>query len=443
MRQPKVNAGWGVVAAAFLGMCGTWIPHAAFGVFLPILSLEFGWSRGAIASVASLNLLLGGVLGFWAGAVSDRYGVRRILALSAAVTGTGYLLSATINTLWHFYLLLGVLLGVSMSGLYVLPTALVSRWFVEHRGLALGIVLAGLNLAYVAGGPLSAVLINAVGWRRAYLFLGRLVWLVAVPASFFMKAPPSESAARAMTPPGTATTLRSPAACRIKRRSSAGSAGATLPGGGSEGAIEAPFDGPAAGTPFREVLADRRLWLLALTWGLLGFANMMMAIHMVPYAKDQGITLERASLALTIYGVSSIGGRLLFGVAADRLGTRPTVWFCLTLQLMTFLGVLTRPPLLTFYFLILCFGLMSAGADTAVVKAASEVFGIRAIGAIMGFLSLGWRCGAAVGPAAAGFIYDATGSYIVAFGLATGALGVGLAFFTLGTSPLRRRADAF
>lgn len=409
MRQPKVNAGWGVVAAAFLGMCGTWIPHAAFGVFLPILSLEFGWSRGAIASVASLNLLLGGVLGFWAGAVSDRYGVRRILALSAAVTGTGYLLSATINTLWHFYLLLGVLLGVSMSGLYVLPAALVSRWFVEHRGLALGIVLAGLNLAYVAGGPLSAVLINAVGWRRAYLSLGGLVWLVAVPASFFMKAPPSESAARAMPPPGTATTLRS----------------------------------PAGGTPFREVLADRRLWLLALTWGLLGFANMMMAIHMVPYAKDQGITLERASLALTIYGVSSIGGRLLFGVAADRLGTRPTVWFCLTLQLMTFLGVLTRPPLLTFYFLILCFGLMSAGADTAVVKAASEVFGIRAIGAIMGFLSLGWRCGAAVGPAAAGFIYDATGSYIVAFGLATGALGVGLAFFTLGTSPLRRRADAF
>jgi len=408
MRQPKVNPRWGVVAAAFLGMCGTWIPHASFGVFLPVLSVEFGWSRGAIASVASLNLLLGGILGFWVGAASDRYGSRRLLALSAVVTGAGYLLASAINTLWHFYLLLGVVLGVSMSGLYVLPTALVARWFVEHRGLALGILLAGLNLAYATGGPLSAALINVVGWRRAYLFLGLLVWLVAVPASFFMKAPPSEGAPRVTTPPGTATAGRS----------------------------------QTAGTTFREILADRRLWLLTLTWGLLGSANMMMAIHMVPYAKDQGITLERASLALTIYGFSSIGGRLLFGAAADRLGTRPTFWFCLTLQLMTFLGVLTRPSVWIFYLLILCFGLMSAGADTAVVKAASEVFGLRAIGAIMGFLSLGWRCGAALGPAAAGFIYDATGSYLVAFGLATGGLGVGLVFFTLGTSPLRRRADA-
>ena len=404
---PALRPSWVVLAASFAGMFGIWIPHAGFGVFIPSLSTEFGWSRGAISSVASLNLLLGGVLGFWVGAVNDRLGPRPILAVGAALTGTGYLFASAINALWQFYFLIGVLLGSSMSGLYLVPTAVVSRWFVENRGLALGIVLAGLNLAYVVGGPLSAVLISAFGWRQAYLLLGGVVWLVAVPASFFTKNPPSGEASGNPAARGTAAAFRSP-----------------------------------AGATFREALADRRSWLLAATWFLLGFANMMLAIHIVPYVKDQGVTLERASLTLTIYGLSSIGGRLLFGAAADRLGTRPTYWFCLVLQLATFLAVLTRPPVWILYLLIMLFGLVSAGADTVVVKAAPEVFGVRAIGALMGFLSFGWRCGAALGPAAAGFLYDATGSYTVAFGFGAGALAMTLASFTLGVSPHRRRADA-
>ena len=74
------------------------------------------------------------------------------------------------------------------------------------------------------------------------------------------------------------------------------------------------------------------------------------------------------------------------------------------------------------------------------MKGAVETFGVRAIGAVMGVLSLGWRCGAALGPTAAGFIYDAMGSYVPAFVLAAGGLALSSAFFTLGTStPPERR----
>lgn len=406
VRRAELQPGWVVVAASFAVMFGVWTPHAGFGVFLPVLAEEFGWSRGAISVAVSLNLLIGGAIAFGVGAASDRYGPRWILAPSALLVGTGYLVASAIHTLWQFYLCLGVLLGVGMSGMYVVPTATVSRWFVTQRGLALGLVLAGLNLAYATGGPLSAFLINRFGWRTAYFFLGGLVLSVAVPASLFMSAAPSGNGPQPPGAPAVPSHLRS--------RSVA-----------------------PAGAAFREAMRDRRLWFLLLSWLLLGFALMIVAVHMVPYLHDRGVSLEGASLALTIYGLGSIAGRLLFGATADRLGTRPTFWVCSLSQVLSLTSVLTAPSSWVLYFLIMCFGLGAAGSDTAVVKGAAEVFGVRAIGAIVGMVGLGWRCGAALGPAAAGFIYDATGSYTVAFGLASAGLVLSFAFFTLGVSPFR------
>jgi len=181
-------------------------------------------------------------------------------------------------------------------------------------------------------------------------------------------------------------------------------------------------------------MRDRRLWFLLVSWFLLGFALMIVAVHMVPYLHDRGATLEDASLALTIYGVSAIVGRLLFGATADRVGTRSTFWFCSVTQALSLTAVLTGASIWLLYLLIMGFGLGAA----AMAKGASEVFGLRAIGAIIGIVGFGWRLGAALGPAAAGFIYDATGSYTVAFGLASGGLALSLVFFTLGMSRVRR-----
>jgi len=376
-------------------MFGVWIPHAGFGVFLPVLAREFGWSRGAISVAASLNSFIGGAIGFLVGAANDRYGPRPILALGALLAGLGYLFASAVNALWHFYLLLGGLLGIAMAGMYFVPAATVSRWFVERRGLALGIVQGGVNLPFVVGGPLIAFLIGRFGWRTAYLLLAGLVWAVAVPASLFTRRPAGDG-----SPAARAT--------------------------------------PSSGVTLREALLDRRLWLLSGTLSLQGFTYMMVVVHIVPYVKDRGVTLEAASLSLTIFGFSQIGGGLLFGAVADRLGTRRTFWFCLGVELLALTGVVAGPSLPILYFLIMCLGLGTVGADTSLLKSVSEVFGVRAIGAILGAMNLGWRLGAGLGPAAAGFIYDATGSYSVAFGIASAGLLMSLTLFTLSTSPRRR-----
>ena len=391
--------GWVVLGACSLVMFGVWNSHAGFGVFLPVLADEFGWSRGAISVAPSLNLIIGGLIAFAIGAASDRYGPRLILTASALFVGALFALASQITALWHLYLVLGVLLGIAMSSVYLVPTTTVSRWFVERRGLALGILLAGLNLAFVTGPRLSAYLIERFGWRTTYLVLGALVWILAIPGSLLTRFPP------------TAT-------------------------GADTGAHRSAA---SAGSSLGEALGDRRLWLLVTAWMLLGFNQMMMSIHLVSYVKDQGVTLERASLALTILGTGTIAGRILFGMAADRIGTKPTFWFCLVIQIASLLAIVAGPSLSILDVLLFWFGLSAAGSDTTLVKGAVETFGVRAIGAVMGVLSLGWRCGAALGPTAAGFIYDATGTYVLAFALAAGGLALSSAFFTLGTSAPRRR----
>ena len=391
--------GWVVVAACFVVMFGVWNSHAGFGVFLPVLADEFGWSRGAISVTASLNLIVGGVIAFLVGAASDRYGPRPVLLLSALAVGGLFALASTINTLWQLYLVLGVLLGFGMASVYLVPTATVSRWFVEQRGLALGILFSGLNLAYLTGPLMSAYLIQGLGWRTTYLVLGATVWAIAIPASLLTRFPPG-------------------------------------------GSIEARSDRSAApgGLTARESLGDVRLWLLTIAWLLHGVSSMMIAVHLVPYVKDRGVTLETASLALTIYGTGNIVGRLVFGLAADRVGTKHTFRLCMVMQIAVLTWIVTGPSLAALDVLIFWYGLASAGSDTTIAKGAVETFGVRAIGSVMGIMSFGWRCGAALGPAVAGFLYDATGAYTIAFGLAAVCLALGFAFFTLATRQRLRAA---
>src|SRR5205814_1216547 len=137
----------------------------------------------------------------------------------------------------------------------------------------------------LAAGPLAAWLIGRFGWRAAYVALGALIAAVGVPASLCVSYPESAEA----------------------RHVTAG-AGARWPA------------------------ADRRLWYFVGAWGFLGFVYMMVTVHSVAYARDRGLPLEQASLALTAFGVGAIVGRLVAGAAADHFGVRTTMRVCLVIQ---------------------------------------------------------------------------------------------------------------
>jgi predicted MFS family arabinose efflux permease len=190
-----------------------------------------------------------------------------------------------------------------------------------------------------------------------------------------------------------------------------------------------------------EALVDRRQWCLNVSWLLLGGLAFMLTVHVVPFGRDQGVPLGSASLALTAYGVGSVGGRVAAGAMSDRVGTLATMRIAYALQALSLLALFWLPARQSLLASLAAFGAGFAAADTMIVKAIPEVFGVRAIGAIMGLLTLGWRAGAALGPVAAGFLYDATGSYAVTFGAAPLVVLSSWRLFLAATSG-RRRASA-
>jgi len=401
-----------VVAALFAVTYGISTPLAAYGVFLPVLADAFGWSRGAISAALSLNLILGGVAGFAVGALADRHGPRLLLVVTVILAAAGFALVALVERLWHLYLFVGVLAGVGMSGFYLLGASTVAHWFVASRGLALAIVLVGFNLGYITGGPLAAWLIDTVGWRHAYAWLSGGCGLVTLGAALSVRLPRAREVAA----------LRDVAGGRAP--------------GGSPGS--APRTG--RGATLREALADPRQWYLNGSWLLQGALALMVSVHIVPFARDQGIGLAGASLALTTYGIGAALGRLSSGALSDRLGPRATIYVAYGLTALSLLVLRWVPSREALLIAVALFGAGFAATDTMVVKVVPDLFGMRALGAIMGILTLGWRCGAAVGPAAAGFLHDLTGSYAISFGAAPLGVIASAVLFTLGTT--RRPRDA-
>jgi MFS family permease len=390
---------WLIVAALFTVTYGVSTPLAAFGVFLPVFAETFGWSRGAISTALSVNLLLGGIAGFAIGALADRSGPRVTLVSTVILAGIAFSLASTVTALWQLYLLVGVLGGVGMSSFYLLSTTTVTRWFSQGRGLALALVLVGFNLAYITAGPLAAWLIAKVGWRAAYALLAGTCGLVTMFAAFTVR----------------------------------------LPRAGEVAAPRAAAINTAAGpnVTLADALVDPRQWYLNVSWLLLGALTLMISVHIVSFAHDQGISLAEASLALTAYGIGAVGGRIGSGIVSDRIGTFTTIRLSYVLQLLALVALLWLSSLEALLLSLLVLGVGFASADTMLAKAVPEVFGTRALGSILGVLNLGWRFGAALGPVSAGFLYDVTGAYTIPFGAAPVVVLVSWGLFALGSS--RRR----
>ncbi len=392
---------WLIAAALFAVVFSASSPIAAFGVFLPTLAEHFGWSRGAISVALSMALLLGGIGAFGVGAIADRRGPRGILLLTVAFAGAGFALASTTRALWHLYLFIGVMGGLGTSGFYVIASATVTRWFEQQRSLALALVLSGFNVSFVTAGPVAAWLIEHLGWRGAFLVFGGWLCLVGGLATLVVRDPPLSALVRMRTS-GT----------------------------------------DARGMTILAALADRRLWLLELCWLLLGSVVLMMSVHIVSYSRDRGIALASASLALTAYGIGATVGRIGFGALADRIGAALVMRVCIMVQVIALIVLLLGPPHGVLLVALAVFGMGFSGGDTAFVRIIPDVFGLQALGAITGLLALGWRSGAALGPAVAGFVHDATGSYAVPFGLAPVALVLSYALFSWGSASRRSASSA-
>ena len=397
----KLFYGWVIVAVGALMTCVAIGAMFSLAVYLQPMSVDTGWSRAGISSAMTLDFLTMGVAGFGWGAVSDRFGTRIVVLTGSVLLGLGLLLASRAQSLIEFQLVYGVLVGLAAGAFFAPMIAAASTWFENNRGLAVSLVSAGMGVAPMTISPFARWLISTYDWRFAMMTVGIVAWVLLIPASLLVRRPPVAAAAGGL---GTAAA--------------------------------------AAGMSVARALRSPQFAVLALTFFFCCAAHSGPIFHMVSYAIGCGIPAMAAVSVYSLEGLSGLGGRLLFGVLADRLGVKLVLVAGLLLQAFAIATYLVVRQLGEFYALSVVFGTAYGGVMPLYAVLAREYFGARIMGTVFGAATMVSSIGMASGPVVGGFIFDTFGAYswlyVGSFGLGLGAAAIALAFPPL---PSRAREE--
>jgi len=371
---------WGVVAAAFAAMFVAFGIAYSYGAFLDEMREDFGVGRAAGAAFFSLTSLLYFGLGGVSGAAGDRFGQRRVLLVGAAALGLGLVATARAGSLGVALAAYGIGVGVGVACAYVPMVALVGAWFERRRTLALGVAVAGIGIGTLVIPPVTAALIEAIGWRDSYLVLAA----VGVAALGL---------------------------CAL-------------------GAAPAPAGGGAAGSSLADALRDRQYRLLYLATALLGIPLFVPFVYLPSYAEERGVDPVLAAGLVGAIGTASVVGRLALGALAAPLGLLRVFRGCfiaIALSFVLWWAAGASYPVLLAFAVVLGVGYGGYVALAPAVVAAR--FGVERLGALLGVLYTSAAVGSAVGPPAAGAVIDA-GGYEPAI---AASLAIGLAASLVAT----------
>src|SRR5579871_2486517 len=189
----RLHYAWIAAAITFLALLAAAGIRATSTVMLLPLEHEFGWDTATVALPLSVNLLLYGLCGPFAGALMARFGVRRVMLVGLATLAIATGLSVFMSQLWQMIGLLGVFVGLcSGSMALVLGATVATRWFVKRRGLVTGIFAASTATGQLIFLPEQAAIIETAGWRIAVLIVSAVALGVAILVALFMRDEPRD-----------------------------------------------------------------------------------------------------------------------------------------------------------------------------------------------------------------------------------------------------------
>lgn len=390
---PGGLAALGVLALCFVMNAVARGAGETFAVFLLPIGEETGWHRVDLTSVYSVYMAASGLASPFVGIVFDRLGPRALYALGLVALGGGFLLAAHMTSLWELYLSVGLMGGLGIASIGMIPaSALVSRWFDRRLATAMAVVSTGYGTGTLILVPVAQLLIEREGWRAAYLWLGGGILAVALPMALLPWS-------------------------RIAR----------VPAGGLRPSAAAD-DGPR----LLRAMRGRPFWALFLVFFLTAIAVFSVSLQSVAYLVEQGLSPLQAASAFGFTGVLSIAGMLATGTAADRFGNRITATVS---YLCTFIGVAAlflmriEPSFILAVVFVVFFGVSMGARGPVVSTIAASLFAGRGLGAIYGTISVGQGLGAATGSWIAGYLHDLTGGYDAGFLLSAAFVAGGVGLF--------------
>ncbi len=381
MEKKKFFYGWWIMLTMFMSMTFFFAPIVnLLSLFTDPVSTDLGVSRTDFTFYYTIVTLTGMISAPFAGRILQKVDARVYLTVLTLFGIASFIGFSMAQSIWVFYAL-GVLQGIALVAGSVIPASvLITNWFVEKRGLALGIALAGSGVGGVLLSPVIAMCLHAVGWRGTYLVLAAIVAITVLPFTIFIvRFKPSEKGMVAL--------------------------------GEQANAAQAQAQAPAPGLTQKQAMSTPAFWVLSIAILLTGIVVNTMLVNLTPYLSDLGVTVAIASLVLAIGSGTVIAGKLICGRLFDLMNTRVVLIILGVCNLLSFVSLIFASSL-TFGILYSLFTAMGACALTiAPTYVASVLFGRRDFSGIFGVLSMFTSVGTAIAAVFGGLLLNATGSW--------------------------------
>jgi sugar phosphate permease len=386
----KLHYAWIVAGTTFfILLLGAGV-RATPSILLVPLENEFGWSAATISAAIAVNIFLFGMIGPFAVAVMERFGLRRTVSFSLLILSLGVALTSLMRAPWQMVVLWGFLVG-SGTGMIamVLGATIAERWFVRNRGLVLGILTASSATGQLIFLPLLANLSLNFGWRAVSLTVALIALVMAPIAALLLRNRPSDLE----LPRYGEDTLH-----RVERRS----------------------ENPAyrALSALSRGIHSRDFWLLGATFFICGAStNGLVGTHLIPACIDRGIPEVGAANLLAVMGVFDLVGTTVSGWLTDRFDSRKLLaWY----YALRGLSLIFLPVAFNFNFYGLSIYAVFYGLDwiatvPPTVKLAGNVFGEENAALMFGWIAASHQVGAAAVAWLAGVLRTETGDYSIAF----------------------------
>jgi len=363
----------------------------SYGVFFKAIAADFGGSRLGVAIGLTVTNAVGAVAAPYVGRALDKYPLRNVMGVGALFMALGFLGLSFVQNELQFYLVLGLFIGFGASSMGNLATSkLVTNWFDKRRGTALGIAAAGVSLSGVIMPYISAELIENFGWRQGFLVYSAFTFLVVVPLIFrLVISRPEDVGLR----PDGAMPLRA-----------------------DDGSLVPPAPRPTLPKlGMLELFKQHNFRMIVLTFSLLFCCMSATLTHMIPRLTDFGYSLVEASLVMSMCAGFGVVGKLSFGWLSDRLSVRKVMAVVIFMQFTGQYLMYSSMEYLTFAIGASMFGYGVGGVVPMHGAVVGKTFGRDRFGAVLGLMRPAMFPIQILGVPFAGWIFDISGSYDLAF----------------------------
>ena len=367
---------WLLLAAAFATFSiGAAFMHA-YTVFLVTFIEVFGWTRAQVSIAYAVAQAVNGFSSPFVGWLVDRLGTQRLILIGGTVLTAGLLVSSQVHALWQIIIVYGVVMtmGANCLGLVVF-VPLLSRLFVRNRGMAVSIVQSANGFARAFSAPVTTMMISGLGWRGAYLWQGVFMGVVLLPLAGLFR-------------------------------------------GAGQGPMRRTSEHD--GWTLRQAARTSHFWLLFLVYLFTGLGSFLVALHQLAFAVNVGFDQLYAAGVLGMGAFLSLPGVILTGTISDYIGRELSaiVTYGTSILGVVFGLMIHSPDQHLLLWLHACFfGLTWGARGPAITAKTADLFPGPNLGTILGVITIGTGLGAALGSWTAGFVFDVTGSYRVAFWL--------------------------